>query len=187
MLVLLLVISQVERFVRVGTIFGYSARTLKSSQIDPGPNRSGTILGGSVSKNNQKSIACDLFPEDKMKSVLKEDLERISGFVPDKIGEVTTSSCIYRTKGGASSRRTISLLYREQKDEGTAKKILVALRKPNKGSDVSKLGDEAYFNESANQLTVRVNKKLYTITVPEVESAKSTSKDIAIEIAKIAV
>ena len=184
-IVLVLVLSQVERFVRVGTIFGYAVRSTQSAESATVKNRSGSIINGRVSADNKKSIACDLFPENKVKDILKTDVERISGFVPDSVGVTTTSSCIYRTKADAQNRRTISLLYREFKDQATSKKTLESLRKSNKGSDVKKLGNEAYFNESANQLTMRQDKKVYTITVPGTANQKSNSKDTAIQIAKI--
>jgi len=182
---LLLVGSQVERFINNGTVFGYEVRTVKSQETRSRQNRSGSILGGDVSKDNQKSIACDTFPADRVSKVLKTDVERISGFVPDRAQPTLVSSCIYRTKGDVKDRRAISILLREQKDEVIAQKMIVSLKQATKGEDVKGLGDEAYFNTSANQLTVRKGKRLITVTVPRTQTSAQDSKTTAVEIAKI--
>ena len=74
---------------------------------------------------------------------------------------------------------------REQKDDESAKKTFAALSKSQSGEEVKKIGDQAYFNNNANQLTVRVGKKLYTITATAKDSTKDKNKEVAIEVVKI--
>ena len=135
----MLVGSQVERFLNKGTILGFQVRTVKSQASKARQNRSGSIIGGTVSKENQKSIACDTFPADKVAKIVESEVERISGFVPDRTEPQLVSSCIYRTKGDAKNNRSISILLREQKDESAAKKTLAAFRDTKKGEEVKNL------------------------------------------------
>lgn len=180
----LLFVTQFERLVTQGTILGYQVRKVQSPVAASNQNRSGSILGGAVAKENEKSIACDTFPAQKVAQVLKQDVERISGFVADKTDPYVISSCIYRTKD-AATKRTVALLVRELKDKQTAQKTLETLRAGSKGAVVKGVGDEAYFNTNANQLTVRVQKKVYTVTVPRVKDSED-NKSIAVDIVKIA-
>lgn len=184
-IVLILVSSQVERFINKGTIFGYQARDIKSQQVISRQNSSGSLIDGSIAAENQKSAACEVFPADKVSKILKSDVERISGFLPDRNDPILVSSCIYRTKGDTKDRRSISILLREQKDVVTAQKTIVALKQTTKGEDLKGVGDEAYFNTTTNQLTVRKDKKLVTVTAPRIQSSGQDNKTIAVEIAKI--
>ena len=63
-LFLVVSISQFERLLSQGTIFGYKVMDTKSKSSSARKNKSGSVVGGQVSKDNQKSIACDKFPED---------------------------------------------------------------------------------------------------------------------------
>lgn len=182
---MILVGTQIERFINKGTILGYGVRDVKSKQAKARQNKSGSIIGGTVSKENQKSIACDTFPANKVSEVLQSEVDRISGFVPDKTEPNIVSSCIYRTKGAAAGIRTVSILLREQKDSSTAQRTLATLRDGGKGEEVKGVGDEAYFNTGANQLTVRRDKRLITVTVPGSEDSKQDSKTTAVAIAKL--
>ncbi len=177
--------SQVERFISHGTILGYQLRKMESQAAKSNQNMSGSILGATVSKTNQKSIACDTFPANKVSQKLKQDVERVSGFVADKTDPYIISSCIYRTKD-AAKKRTVALLIREQKDKQAAQKTLQTLKSGAKGEVIKGVGDEAFFNVNANQLTVRTGKKLFTVTVPRTENSED-NKAIAIDIVKIAV
>lgn len=185
LIIVLLLATQVERFIRVGTILGYQVRTIEADKSTELKNRSGSIVNGKVAEENQKSIACEKFPADRVAKVLESEVERISGFVPDRTTPVLTSSCIYRTKGKTKDARTVAILYREQKDDDAAKKTISSLRNAKNGEDVKKLGDEAFFNINANQLTVRSKNRLITVTTPTTEGAKLSSKAAATEIAKI--
>lgn len=182
--VLMIVISQIERFVTQGTLLGYQVRSVQSEASKLQQNRSGSLINGKVSKENQKSIACDTFPASEVQKKLKQDVERISGFVADRSDPYLISSCIYRTKAG-DNKRTIALLVREQKDKQVAQKTLQTLKAGSKGDVVKGVGDEAFFNTSANQLTVRVDKKIFTVTVPRVNESED-NKSLAVDIVKIA-
>lgn len=183
-IIALVLLSQLERVVRVGTFFGFQVREVNSSRVTSRQNKSGSILGAEVAKKNQKSVACDTVPADKVSSILKQDVERLGGIMADKTKPYLTSSCIYRAK---NDKRTVSILLRDMKDEEVAKKTITTIKSGNKdGEDIDQLGDEAFFNKSANQLTVRKGKRLITVTVPNVEGSEKDSKTIATDISKLA-
>lgn len=183
-IIAVVLLSQVERVIRVGTFFGFQVREVKNSRVVSRQNKSGTIIGADAAKKNQKSIACDAIPADKISTILNQDVERLGGIMPDKTKPYLTSSCIYRAK---NDKRIISVLIRDMKDEEVAKKTIATIKSGNKdGEEVSQVGDEAFFNKGANQLTVRKGKRLITVTVPSVEGSDKDSKTIAIEISKSA-
>lgn len=179
-------ISQLERFTSEGTIFGYKVKDV-SSQKEATSRRdnSGSLANGSVSKDNEKSIACDTFPIDKVSGLVGSDMERISGFIADKFDPILISSCIYRTKDDSDTKRTVSILLREQKNDDSAKKTFTALSNPKSGDKADGIGDQAYFNKNSNQLTVRKGKKLFTITASGGKSSKDENKNLAISVIKI--
>lgn len=186
-IVLLIVsITQLERLSSEGTLFGYQVKDVAAKEeADSRKSNSGALVGGTVSKDNKKSIACDTFTSDKVSKILESEVERISGFVEDKTEPNLISSCIYRTKGDSDSPRTISVLMREMKNEDTAKKTFTSISQAKDGEEVKKLGDQAYFNNNSNQLTVRKGKELHTITVAGKNSSKEQNKELAISIVKI--
>ncbi|MDQ5913722.1 MAG: hypothetical protein QG623_341 [Patescibacteria group bacterium] len=183
---LIVSISQLERLYNEGTFFGYQIKDNKSKEeSDSRKANSGSLVGGSVSKDNKKSIACDTFPSDKISKILESEVERISGFVEDKTEPNLISSCIYRTKGDSDNSRSVAILMREFKDEDTAKKTFTSISQAKSGEEVKKLGDQAYFNNNSNQLTVRKGKEVYTITVAGKNSSKEQNKELTISIVKI--
>ncbi|MFO0971133.1 MAG: hypothetical protein U0520_02160 [Candidatus Saccharimonadales bacterium] len=182
---MVILLSQAERFFTQGTLFGYQVRSVKTKQQIAQQNKSGALLNAEKSAENQKSIACDKFPAAKVKQAMGSEVERISGFVADRTEPTVTSTCIYRTKNGDRNSQSVLILYRELKDETAAKKTLDALKQPKDGEDITGLGDAAYFNTHANQLSVQKGKELFTITIPNASKDKK-SKDVAIGTAKIA-
>lgn len=181
----ILLVTQAERFITQGTLLGYQVREVKTKQQIIQQNRSGTLLNAEKTAENQKSRACEKFPQEKVKKVAGGDVERVSGFVADRTEPTVTSTCIYRTKDGDRNSQSVLILYRELEDEAAAKKTLDALKQSKDGEDITGLGDAAYFNTHANQLSVQKGKELFTITVPNASKDKK-SKDIAIGTVKIA-
>jgi hypothetical protein len=186
LLILAVSISQLERLSSEGTLFGYKVKDVSSKKnAESRGSESGSLVGSSVSKDNKDSLACNSFPADKVSKIIGSEVERISGFVADRTEPYLISSCIYRSKDGSNQKRTVAILMREQKDDESAKKTFAALSKSQSGEEVKKIGDQAYFNNNANQLTVRVGKKLYTITATAKDSSKDKNKEVAIEVVKI--
>ncbi len=183
----ILVITQSERFIREGTLLGYQVRSPQSARSKARQNSSGSVVGGKVADKNVKSVACDTFPQEKVAKILDAEVQRLSGFVPDKTKPLLVSTCIYVSKNDANKAQTVSILLRDMKDDGTAKKTIITIRSGNEdGENITQLGDEAFYNKSANQLTVRKGNRLITVTVPKVEGSKKDNKTIAVEVSKIA-
>lgn len=185
-ILLVVSISQLERLSSEGTLFGYKVKDVSSKEESKTRrSNSGSLVGGSPSKDNKESIACNTFPADKISKIINSEVERISGFVEDRTEPSLISSCIYRSKQDEEQRRTIAIVMREQKDEENTKKTFTAITKAQNGEEVKDLGDQAYFNNNANQLTVRVGKKLYTITATAQGSSSVENKELATDVVKI--
>lgn len=182
---IIILVLQIERVIRKGTFLGFEVRSVKTAQVKRLQSQSGSFLDANVSKENQKSASCESFPQAKVSQVLGVDVERVSGFIPDRTEPIKTSSCLYRTKVDKADATTISFLIRELKDEAVAKKNLEGLRQKS-GETIKKLGDDAYFNTSTNQLTVRQGKKLTTITAPG-KFSKKDNKTVTVELARISI
>ncbi len=178
--------TQIERLVHEGLFFGYRVRTFKTEQQLQQERRSGSLVNSSVSQKNQKSIACDKFPQDRVQEVIGEEIQRVSGFVADQTTPHITSSCIYKAKKGGSDARSVLILYRELENKEVAQKNLEAIKQSKRGEAIKNLADGAYFNTQANQLTLLNKNTLITITVPNNDAKKVSTKDLARNIANIA-
>lgn len=186
-LLAVLLIAQAERFVRNGTILGYEVRSVSSKQAQDNRSASGGLLGASQAGEQEKSKACEIFTEDKVSKVVDLDLERVAGFVKDTTEPNLISNCSYKTKGSSKDKNAvgISILYREKKDTENAKKTIEILKQDKNGEDIGNLGDEAYFNKGTNQLNVRKDNKIITVTVSGKVAEGKDRKDLAKDIAKL--
>ncbi len=181
---LLIVLAlQVERFIYKGTILGYKARTVSSEASRKRQNQSGIIPGASISKENKKSVACEAFSQDKVAAILGSDIERFPGFIEDRKEPNLVSSCIYKTKGNES--KMVSILLRDMKNEDLASKTVEMLKDASNVEPISSLGDQAIYNISANQLTVRLGKRIITVTVSSPQSKDVDGKTTAVTIAEL--
>lgn len=184
-IIALVVLSQLERVVRVGTIFGFQVREVKDSRVTSRQNKSGTILGADVAKKNQKSVACDIFSEEKIKEAVNTSVKKVGSFVPDRKDPYLSSSCVYTFSDKEQPFRSINILYRKMADAQVAQKTMKAFESIEKIETVQDLGDQAFYNKNTNQLTVRKGEILITVTIPKNSQANADSKTPAIAIAKI--
>lgn len=179
---LLVSASQLERLHSQGTIFGYKVRTVKTSSAKARQKNSGSVVNAKVSDKNEKSVACDTFPVDKVSRIVGAEVERVSGFAKDQTDPYLISNCIYVAKGSDSRRLSTSMLLRDMRDVETSKKTFTSISGSRKGEEIKGLGDSAYFSTSSNQLTVRKDKRLITVTV----TGSDNTKDMAVQISKLA-
>lgn len=184
LLVTALTISQIERFINNGTLFGYQVRrTAGSTQVLTGR----TALGG-LGAATQMSVACKKVTQSDVSKALKTDVEAAQSFLGDRQVPNLISSCIYRTSTDPKKNiplRTTSILYREYDSDTIAKQSLASTQKRS-GVDTLKLGDEAYYVDVMNQLTVRKGKNTVVITISKATGNVPQSKDAAVILSKSA-
>lgn len=176
-LVAVLVVSQLERLVTQGTLLGYQVRAGEQKTVS-----TKTPLG-SASNTPQPSEACKRLTAEDTSTILSAKVERIGGAFGDRTEPNFVSSCIYRAT--EKGMRSVTVILRDAKDQAAAQKSLEITSKLKGVERVNKLGDEAYFNPTAQQLTVRSKKRIATVTVskPTTES-KISSKDAALKMAE---
>lgn len=175
---------QIERLVSKGTFFGYKLRSASSKTATQQREQSGSILGGKNAKNKD-AVACKTFTEQKVGEAIGSKVTLLGSLVPDRNKPNLVSNCLYKIEGAdGKSTKTVSILVRDLSSVELAQKTVKSLKSDEKGKDITGLADEAYFNTSANQLTVRKGKRLVTVTVPKSQSDQSDNKDTAIAIAK---
>ena len=178
LLIVLLICSQTERFIYHGTILGYRVRNVQKTVSLPSNN----LFGGQ--SGNQKKLACEKVTQSDVSKLLGEEVREGTSFLPDRTTPNIVSNCIYRTVSDAKSPvRTASILYRETVDINSSKQSITNLQKQGRGADISGVGDQAYYIDSANQLTVRKDKKIVTVTVTKANIGQPASKDVAIKLA----
>ena len=169
--------TQLERFITHGTLLGYQLRRVEQkSSYTKNPL-------GSASNTPQPSESCKKLTEKDVSKILNSKVERIGGAFGDRTEPTFVSSCIYRAT--EKGMRSVTVILRDAKDEAAAQKSLEITSKLKGVEQVNKLGDEAYFNPTAQQLTVRSKKRIATVTVskPTAES-KISSKDAALKMAE---
>ncbi len=170
--VLVLMASQVERFVNKGTVLGYQVRRVPKTS---------SIASKDLSKRmTSSSKVCKQISADFVSKQLKQEVTE-STFLPDKIQLENFSSCMFRTK--EKPFRSVSVTVRERSNEDEAKKTLVTAAKQSVEVKIEGV-DEAYFTEKANRLTARRGSKVATIVVMSSANDKVPSQDAAVAMAK---
>lgn len=180
-LAVVLVVTQIERLVNQGTLLGYQIRANESATSKTVQNNSGSLLG--FKPSNQKSLACTKIDLKKVSDVMQVEMKQQPGFMPETQKPVTTSSCVFSANDPSASRM-FTILMRIRDDEKSAKNILAALSKSSTVEKVNGVADEAIYNKTANQLTVRKEKTVYTLTVSARTAKNFDNKSAAVELAK---
>lgn len=168
----LLIASQLERFLHKGTVLGYQVR------------HSGTsVVGNSANQfTTNDNTACKKVSSKDVQTALGESVSQTGAGLHDRIQPTFLSICSYRTTNQPT--RSVSIVIRDARDENAAKATFGAVAKRQGSETVNKLGDQAAFVTNSNQLMVRKGKRLVTVTVTKASgSDKASSKDVALKIA----
>lgn len=163
----------VERYVHKGTFFGYQVRHVKTSNPFTGSN------------NEQKSSkVCESITSDDIKSILGVAASRMGNAFGDREKPTFISTCTYKLED--TPIRVVTMVVRDTSDEATAKKQFQTLTERKGSQKIDGLGDEATYLDSANQVSVRKGKRLYTVSISKpTKSSKKSSQDGATEIVKL--
>lgn len=183
LLIVLLLLSQIERFVHEGTLLGYEVRnTKRHSQIKKQKAQSGKITDTRKLPDGKDNKACKVLNAEEVASVRPVKFIQNGGLTPDSKSPLI-STCIYSFKGDKGGFEMITLLLREKASSDAAKKVIGNLQKSKQGQEIANIGDAAYFNGDTNQLTVVKGSTIYTLTFSSSEKSLN-SKDITTNLAK---
>ncbi len=162
-----------ERLINKGTIFGYQIRHVKKSSI--------------LSDDQPKpSKTCETVNEEQIKNIMGVKATRSGGTFGDRNEPTFISTCTYKLED--TPFRTITMVVRDTTDNDSAKKQIQSAVARKGSESVDKLGDEATYSDSANQLIVRKGKKIYTVSVSRPGQASTiSSKDASVAIANLLV
>lgn len=163
--------TQIERFTSKGTVLGYQLRKVGSiRQISDQEKKENPAQTNEACKRVSEKFVSDLLNQPVMQGA----------FSSDRITPELFSSCIFRTKKGAS--RTVSMTYRERQTEDIAKNTTNGAAKRGARVTVTN-SNEAYFSEDNNQLTARRGQIIAVVTVSKASQDQPSSKDAAVKIA----
>lgn len=136
-----------------------------------------------LSNGQKASRACDLIGIGDVEKTIGEKAERIAGQFDDKTQPNLLSNCLYRSTGKPS--RAVTITIRGFGDEDSAKSAMVANSKRPETEEVNGLGDEAQYTKGAQQLMVREDSRIITITAGRpTDNSKKDSRDVAIDLYK---
>ena len=180
---LIVSVSQLERLSSEGTLFGYQVKDIAGvKESNTKKAKSGSVVDVSKLPDGSYNEACKILTLEDIRSFRKAEFKQSAGLVPDT-KEPLLSTCIYSTKSQDGTFEMVSILLRSKENSDSAKKLISSLRQQDEGEDISGLGDEAYFNRKANQLTIRIDSRLVTITHSSSKEDLDT-KSITVELAK---
>ena len=179
--VVILLGFMVQRFIKQGTIFGYKVRDVRSTNATIRGNNSGALAGSSkpAAKTNR---ACTDVSAQMISKAINDTVKTVGSFAVDITKPNLVSSCIFTSP---TTKTTLSVLLREFTDQEKAKKTVDALAKAQGIEKVSVRADQAIYNSTANQLTVRKGARVTTITVTKNSKEKFDNKTTAIQVANI--
>lgn len=170
MLIAAVVLSQLERFTHKGTILGYQVRSSSA---------------GVVSRNavtTKDNLACKKVVAADVQKALDQAVSSVGSGLHDRTQPTFLSICSYRTT--SQPTRTVSIVVRDVRDETAAIASFGAVSKRSGSQTVNKLGDQAVFVPSSNQIMVRKGKRLITITVTKSSNPnKPSSQTVATKLA----
>jgi hypothetical protein len=163
--------SQLERFVTHGTVFGYQLRRVGHTTV------SSTIVSQSASSgiaatSGVHNQACQKVTKQDVASVLGGQVAAGQGMVSDRTTPYLLSNCAY-TATASSVTQTVAIVYRQYASDQAAKQVYSALAQRDANSPVHGVGQQAFFVSTTNQLTALDHQKLVVITITG--KAKSTA------------
>lgn len=171
----------VLHLIKQGTIFGYKVRDVRSTNATIRDNNSGALADnrGSAAKTNR---ACTAVSAQEISKAINDTVKTVGSFAVDIAKPNLISSCIFTSP---TTKTTLSILLREFPDQEKAIKTVDALAKAQGIEKVSTKADQAIYNSTANQLTVRKGARVTTITVTKNSKENFDNKTTALQVANI--
>lgn len=174
--VLVLAISQIYSFKNEGEILGFQVREVSVQKGLRG------VPSGAKDETGD-SIVCKTLSTDFISKQFKgKNFTKSTLYKDIKRGDtVSNSTCIYTAdikSTNAEERIVVTVSLQEKESVDLAKAEAQKIKQKEGSEAVSGLGDEAYFSESYNQLTVRKGNKVVNIFIKAGSDVKVDIRDI---------
>lgn len=189
LVIITLAATQAERFIRQGTLLGYTLRPVKSQQTTNNDNTPSRLATAKATKDvDQHSVACDTVSAAQVGNLLKGKFERQPNFLSDRKAPNLFSTCSYsmQVKAGQITRN-VTLTVREFATPVAAGQILSNLQRTSSTVAIKGVGEEAYYAATSNQLLARKGKRVASVIISKPQPGQPDSKEASIAIAALAI
>lgn len=177
---LVLLVTQVYSFKNEGEILGFQVRKVTTKQGLQGAPTSAKdeTSQSTVCKTVSAQFVADLFDvKELQKSTFYKDVKR------DDL--TSNSTCIYTTNlkdTKEEDKVAVTVSLQEKASEDLATKEAQRIKERNDAKPIDGLGDEAYFSESSNQLTVRTENRVVNVFIKVGSNSRANAQEAAKQI-----